>query len=141
MGGARAQPIRLKPKLKRKPEGKYKLKSHKGALKRFYQQGDGTFVHKASGKKHLQAGTSRRRQTLRKMAHRVVAAPGIVKKLRRLMPYGTTLQPSTRFKVSVLWERPDDWRETVQAAVQKAAQAGATGKQKPKGKAKANAAN
>ena len=115
-GGARAQPVRKTPKLKRKPVGKYKLKSHKGALKRFYQTGDGTFVHKAAGKKHLQAGTSRRRQTLRKKAHRPVLARGIERKLRRLMPYGTTLQPPRRHTVSVLWERPDNWTELVAAA-------------------------
>jgi len=135
MGGARAQPIRKKPKLRRNPElgKKYKLKSHKGALKRFYQKGDGTFMHKACGKRHLQAGTSRKRQTLRKMAHRPVTAKGIIKKLKRLMPYGTTLQPAPRFKVSRLWERPDDWRERVAAAV-RAVQEAAAGKPKAKGK-------
>ena len=122
----------MKPKLKRKPEGKYKLKTHKGAMKRFYQRGDGTFMHKASGKKHLQAGTSRRRQTLRKMGHREVVTAGVVKKLRRLMPYGTTTQPQTRFKVSRLWERPDDWKERVAAAIKKVAEAGV---KKPKAKA------
>ena len=54
-GGARAAPERKVPKLRRQPSKKYKLKSHKGALKRFYQTGHGTFVHKASGNKHLQA--------------------------------------------------------------------------------------
>ena len=138
LGGSRAAPKRKGVKLKRNP-GNIKLKSHKGALKRFYQRGDGTFMHKACGKKHLQAGTSRRRQTLRKLKHRPVTAKGIIKKLRRLMPYGTTLQPKPRFKVSVLWERPVDWHEKVAAAMA-AAQAAAAGKAKPKTKAKKQAA-
>ena len=117
MGGARAQPIRAKPKLKRPGvQTKYKLKTHKGAMKRFYQKGDGTFMHKAAGKKHLQAGTSRRRQTLRKMAHRPVTTRRIIKKLKRLMPYGSTTQPATRWKISRLWDRPADWKERVAAA-------------------------
>lgn len=123
-GGARAAPERKVPKLRRQPSKKYKLKSHKGALKRFYQTGHGTFVHKASGKKHLQAGASRRRQTLRKKAHRPVLAKGIERKLRRLLPYGTTLQPPPRHSGnSILWERPDDWREQVEAAARALADA------------------
>lgn len=85
-------------------------------MKRFYQKGDGTFMHKAAGKKHLQAGTSRRRQTLRKMAHRPVTTRRIIKKLKRLMPYGSTTQPATRWKISRLWDRPADWKERVAAA-------------------------
>ena len=134
-GGARAQPVRLKPKRRRYPEGKVKLKTHKGAMKRFWQKGDGTFMHKAAGKKHLQAGTSRSRQTLRKMAHRPVTTKGIIKKLRRLMPYGSTTMPAPRHTVSRLWERPDNWRETVQAAVL-AVRAATEGKRKKKAGAK-----
>ena len=44
LGRARAMPVRVKVNRKRKPgeHKKVKLKSHKGALKRFYQTGDGT---------------------------------------------------------------------------------------------------
>jgi len=121
-GGARAQPERKAPKHRRNP-GDRKLKSHKGALKRFYQLADGTFMHKAAGKKHLMAGTSRSRQSSRLMAHRPVRAKGIIRKLKRLLPYGTTLQPPRRHKHGLLWERPPDWRERVEAEVQKVREA------------------
>ncbi len=97
MGGARALPVR-KPFNKRRQPEKYKLKSHKGALKRFYQVGDGTFMHRQAGKKHLQTGTSRSRQSHRKLKHKAVTTKGIIKKLRRLMPYGATMRPPPRHR-------------------------------------------
>jgi ribosomal protein L35 len=118
MGGARAQPRRLVVKLKRDPfkHRKFKLKSHRGALKRFYQKADGTFMHKAAGKNHLMAGGSRRRQTYRLLAHRPVTTKGIIKKLKRLMPYGTTMQPPRRYVQPLMWERPEGWTEAVAAS-------------------------
>ena len=94
----------------------YKLKSHMGAKKRFYQLEDGTFMHKAAGKSHLMAGASRRRQTRRKLAHRPVTAPGIIKKLKRLLPYGTTLTPHPKYVQPQMWERPEGWTEMFFAA-------------------------
>uniref|UniRef100_A0A7S2DR38 50S ribosomal protein L35 n=1 Tax=Haptolina brevifila TaxID=156173 RepID=A0A7S2DR38_9EUKA len=125
-GGARAQPERKGIKMKRNPV-KYKLKSHKGALKRFFQRSDGTFVHKAAGKKHLMAGASRRRQSSRLMAYREVLSKGIARRLRRLMPYGTTLQPPPRHRRTIMWEKPADWREQVEAEVAKAMKSAASG--------------
>ena len=64
-----------------------KAKSHKGAKRRFKLRGDGTWTHTAAGKGHLQAGL-RRRSTLAKRKPRVVKLKGLIKKLRRLLPYG-----------------------------------------------------
>jgi ribosomal protein L35 len=118
MGAARAQPRRVVVKLRRDPfkHRKFKLKSHQGALKRFYQKGDGTFMHKSAGKSHLMAGSSRRRQTYRLLAHRPVTAKGIIKKLKRLMPYGTTMQPPRKYVQPRMWERPEGWTEAVAAS-------------------------
>ena len=95
---------------------KYKLRSHKGALKRFYKTGSGDYYHKAVGKKHLMAGASRRRQTYRKLSHVKVTARGIIKKLDRLMPYGTTMIPPKRSRQPLLWERPERWTDSVTAS-------------------------
>lgn len=84
-GGARAQPTGKGVASKKK----YKLKSHSGARKRFKLRGDGTWVHQASGKKHLMAGASRSRQTLRKRKKTVVKTKGYIRMLRRLLPYGS----------------------------------------------------
>lgn len=140
MGGARAQPIRKEVKLRRQPKPG-KLKSHKGALKRFYQTGDGTFMHKAAGKRHMMCGASRRRQTRSMIAHRAVTAKGIIRKLKRLMPYGTTMRPPRRHVEKVVWERPEGWAEAVQAAVEEAlakAKATASGGATKKAKKKAS---
>jgi len=115
MGGRRSQPIRKGVKLRRQP-GITKLKSHQGAMKRFFQLPDGTFMHKAAGKKHLQAGKSRRRQTLRKLHYKAITTKGIIKKLRRLMPYGATRQVPKPHVHSLFWERPEGWTEAVAAS-------------------------
>ena len=94
----------------------YKLKSHKGALKRFYQLKDGTFMHKAAGKNHLMAGASRRRQTRRLIKHRPVTTKGIIKKLRKLMPYGTTMTPPPKYVQPLMWDRPEGWTDLFYAA-------------------------
>ena len=41
---------------------------------------------------------------------------GIIKKLKRLLPYGTTQQPAPRHRTTTLWERPDNWNELLQEA-------------------------
>ncbi len=106
----RRPPKRRRAKTKGDPQ-KLKLKSHKGALKRFYQLADGTFIHKAIGKKHLQARKSRHRQTLRKRRYRVVKQPGIIRKLKKLLPYGTTMQLPPKHTTPLMWERPEGWAE------------------------------
>ena len=55
--------------------------------KRFKLRGSGSWVYTAPGKKHLMAGASRSRQTLRKLKKRVMTTKGIIKKLFKLMPY------------------------------------------------------
>lgn len=89
-------PSRRHPKSYPIPSGKSKkrratpkkLKSHKGAKRRFKLRGDGSWTHRAAGKSHLQVGL-RRRSILAKRKPRVVKLKGLVKKLRRLLPYGT----------------------------------------------------
>ena len=101
---------------------KYKLKSHQGARKRFYQLADGTFMHKAAGKNHLMAGASHRRQTRRLLKYRPVITPGIVKKLRRLMPYGAPSYQDKglyKYEQPLMWDRPEGWSEMFRAAKQR----------------------
>lgn len=99
---------------------KIKLKSHHGALKRFYQLDEpkmykgkllpkGTFMHLAMGKNHLQAGSSRRRHTARKKAHRPVTTLGFHKRLKKLMPYGTTMQPPAKYVEPFFWEKTEEF--------------------------------
>jgi ribosomal protein L35 len=110
---------RKKPKVKKGASQRgerYKLKTHQGAMKRFYQKGDGTWMHKAAGKSHLMAGTSRRRQSRRLIKHRPVTSKGFIKKLNKLMPYGSTLQPPTLYRQPLMWDRPEGWTEMFYAA-------------------------
>lgn len=99
-GSARAQPTRIP--YKKKLRKKIKLKTHGGAKKRFMQRGDGTWKHKAIGKQHLMAGTSRRRQTLRKRKKVIITNKGLIARLHRLMPYARRRR---------LTHRPVDYRE------------------------------
>ena len=122
-GKAGAPPKRRIPKVEKLQHlwpGKRKLKSHHGALKRFYQlevpkmyKGKllpkGTFMHKAMGKNHLQAGSSRRRHTARKMAHRPVLTRGFDRRLQKLMPYGTTMQPPAKYVQPFFWEKTEEF--------------------------------
>jgi ribosomal protein L35 len=84
-GAARAAPRKIP--FKKKLKKRFKLKTHQGAKKRFTLLGDGRWVHKASGKRHLQAGSSRHRQTLRKRKKVVVSKTCNIKRLHLLMPY------------------------------------------------------
>lgn len=85
MGAAHAQPRKRSTSEKRKQN--FKLKTHHGAAKRFKLRGSGKWVFTATGKKHLQAGMSRSRQTRRKLQKRVIVTKGLIKKLFKLMPY------------------------------------------------------
>ena len=82
---AGAQPTKMK--FKKKISKKFKLKTHSGANKRFYQLKSGTFVHKREGKNHLMAGSSRHRQTLKKRRMKRVEHKGTIKRLYVLLPY------------------------------------------------------
>ena len=87
-GRAKAQPLKMKFMTKIRRRGHYyKPKTNGGAKDRFILLGDGRWVHKAIGKSHLQAGSSRRRQTSRKLKRVVVTCTGVIKRLRLLMPY------------------------------------------------------
>jgi large subunit ribosomal protein L35 len=62
-----------------------KMKTHKGAQKRFGVTGTGKFVRvKAWRGHHLEIKSSRR---TRRYAGKVVVDPGSVKQVRRLLPY------------------------------------------------------
>eukprot|EP00962_Isochrysis_galbana_P061159 scaffold36283_cov129-Isochrysis_galbana.AAC.1 len=77
-------PSRRHPKSYPIPSGKSKkrratpkkLKSHKGAKRRFKLRGDGSWTHRAAGKSHLQVGL-RRRSILAKRKPRVVKLKGL----------------------------------------------------------------
>ena len=122
-GGARAAPRRPGLVYRRgktvrvKPTRARKAQVAPGAKKR-YQLADGTFMHHAAGKRHLMAGASRRRQTYRLLAHRPIKTKGDTKKLNRLLPHGTTMMRTHRYKNPLMWERPDGWTERVLASKQ-----------------------
>lgn len=85
MGGARCQPRKRTTYQKRKQNRK--LKTHKGAAKRFKLRGNGDWVYTATGKKHLMAGKSRSRLTRKKLKKMIVTTKGFIRKLHKLMPY------------------------------------------------------
>ena len=119
MGKARAQPVRTRVKRRRDPfaDGKrHKLKSHKGAKKRFMLLGDGTWLHKQAGKNHLNAGSSRSRQTQRKLKLKAVTTRGYINKLNRLLPYGGTIRKIQKYVQPMLWVRPEGYTEAILAS-------------------------
>jgi large subunit ribosomal protein L35 len=61
-----------------------KLKSHRGAAKRFKKTGTGKFVRSKAFKQHIL--TSKTRSRKRAMRGTVVAAPADQAKLRRMLP-------------------------------------------------------
>ena len=72
-----------------KSKVKFKLKSHKGARRRFKQSmATGKFHHWAVGRRHNLAGKSRRRHKLRKRKTITPPSRAMQKTLSRLMPYG-----------------------------------------------------
>jgi large subunit ribosomal protein L35 len=61
-----------------------KLKSHRGAAKRFKKTGTGKFVRSKAFKQHILTSKSRSRK--RGLKGTVVAAPADQAKLRRMLP-------------------------------------------------------
>jgi large subunit ribosomal protein L35 len=64
---------------------KMKLKSHKGASKRFKKTGTGLFTRTAAFKRHLL--TSKTTQVKRHAKGNIVVADAEQDKLRRMLPY------------------------------------------------------
>jgi large subunit ribosomal protein L35 len=62
-----------------------KLKTHKGASKRFKKTGTGKVVRHHSGARHIL--TSKVRSRKRKLRHAVVADDSDQAKLKRMIPY------------------------------------------------------
>ena len=70
---------------RKKPTGKYKLKTHKATSKRFRLTGTGVLVRTKGGKSHLRRRTSKRtKRLLTEMLP--VKGRGIVKRVKRLAP-------------------------------------------------------
>jgi large subunit ribosomal protein L35 len=63
---------------------KLKLKSHRGAAKRFKKTGTGKFVRSNAFKQHIL--TSKTRSRKRKLKGTTVVAPADQAKLRRMLP-------------------------------------------------------
>lgn len=61
-----------------------KLKTHKGASKRFRKTKSGGFKHSTPGFRHLLTNKSRKRKRQRRLAK--MLAPSELTKLRRLLP-------------------------------------------------------
>ena len=69
-----------------KKNKKMKLKTHRGAAKRFKLTSTGKVMRWHSGKRHLLGTKSPRRQ--RKLANKVLVSPADVPNVRRALPYG-----------------------------------------------------
>lgn len=71
---------------RKKPKGKYKLKTHKSTAKRFRVTGSGKLVRTKGGKSHFRRRRSKRAKAqLSGMV--VVQGKGFQKRIRRLAPY------------------------------------------------------
>lgn len=71
---------------RKKPTGKYKLKTHKASSKRFRTTGTGKIVRTKGGKSHFRRRRSAR--TKRQFAKMIpVEGSGYQKRIRRLVPY------------------------------------------------------
>jgi len=62
-----------------------KLKTNKGAAKRFRKSKGGKWMHKPSNKRHIM--TSKRRKRKRQLSQAQVGSPADRKSLQRLLPY------------------------------------------------------
>jgi large subunit ribosomal protein L35 len=62
-----------------------KLKTHRGAAKRFKKTATGKFVRSKAFKQHILTSKSRSRK--RKLRGKVVVSPANAKELRRMLPY------------------------------------------------------
>jgi len=69
-----------------KKNKKMKLKTHKGAAKRFKMTSTGRILRWRSGKRHL-LGTKKPRR-MRRLLNKVEVAPGDEKNIRLALPYG-----------------------------------------------------
>ena len=69
-----------------KKNKKMKLKTHRGAAKRFKKTATGKFIRRHSGMRHL-LGTKRPRR-MRKLGKAVVVNPADVPNVRLALPYG-----------------------------------------------------
>ncbi len=62
-----------------------KLKSHRGAAKRFKKTGTGKIVRRHAFARHILTSKSRKRK--RKLTQGAVADPADAKKIERMLPY------------------------------------------------------
>ena len=69
----------------KKKTKKYKLKTYKGAAKRFKITGSGKVMRTKGGKSHLRRRTSKR--TKAKLASTIEVSPSEAKRVKRLAPY------------------------------------------------------
>jgi large subunit ribosomal protein L35 len=65
--------------------GKYKIKTHSGAKRRFYVTGGGKLLRRKCNINNFRR--KKRGETLRMFQGKVGVSPGTVKRLQRLMPY------------------------------------------------------
>ncbi len=63
-----------------------KLKTHKGAKRRFYITGTGKVMHRKGSRSHLRTRKSKR--ALRALEGKLMASAPMQKRVHRLMPYG-----------------------------------------------------
>jgi len=71
---------------RKKPVGKYKIKTHKATSKRFRTTGSGLVVRTKIGKGHLRRNTSKRTKYL--LAETIVVrSSGLNRHIKRLCPY------------------------------------------------------
>lgn len=65
--------------------GKYKIKTHSGAKKRFYVTANGKFLRRKCNINNFRR--KKRGETLRLFPDKMAVSPGTVRRLRKLMPY------------------------------------------------------
>ena len=63
-----------------------KIKTHKGAKRRFHITGTGKVMHRKGHISHLRMKKSARAK--RQISEKQVASPGMQKRAKRLLPYG-----------------------------------------------------
>ena len=63
-----------------------KLKTHKGAARRFYITGTGKVMHRKGSISHLRSRKSKRAK--RVVSNKVMASEPMQKRVHRLLPYG-----------------------------------------------------
>jgi len=70
----------------RKPRAKVKLKTHRGAAKRFKLTSTGKVMRHHSGRRHL-LGTKKPKR-MRRLGKQIQVTPGDAAKVHRQLPYG-----------------------------------------------------